>query len=321
MISIKLEQKPDKDWNNRLLSSGMGNHNQTMERGTHFERNGQIPYYLKFIGSDEEIVGQLLLAKSSRFDNKGRKRSILKKIPKLKQNLYFWIYGPIIFDPSASFGIYSALGKFLLEEKCKVFGSTNPQVHNEFSALGKKFKLEEWSTYIIDLKQSKQDIYKNIEKHSGRKNIERSEKKGVIVEEIDDDSLFEYCKLREEGKSISIEEKYQQYLKWWRLTKPLGRSGFLAKWKGEVVGGLLFYFFNNTIIEGGVARSETERKNNLYSQDLIKWKIIEWGIKNKMKCYDLSGYNPNPKTKKEEGIKRYKAKWGGKKFSYWFIKK
>jgi len=297
MISIKVEQKPDKDWNNRLLRSGMGNHNQTVERGIHFERHGQIPHYLKFVVNDE-VVGQLLFAKSSRFDNKGRKGSILKKIPGLKQNLYFWIYGPIIFDSSASFGIYSALGKFLLEEKCKIFGSTNPEVHNEVSALGVKFELEEWSTYIIDLQQSKEDIYKNIEKHSGRKNIERSERKGVTVEEINDNSLFEYCKLREEGKSISIEEKYQQDLKWWRLSKPLGRSGFLAKWKGKTVGGLLFYFFNNTIIEGGVARSELDKKNNLYSQDLIKWKIIEWGIKNKMKSYDLSGYNPYPKTKK-----------------------
>jgi len=186
--------------------------------------------------------------------------------------------------------------------------------------LRKKFELKEWGTYIIDLQQSKECLYKKIKKHSGRKNIERSEKKGVTVEEIDEDSLFEYCKLREK-KSISIEEKYQEYLKWWRLLKPLGRSGFLAKYKGEVVGGLLFYFFNNTIIEGGVTRSEIDKKNNLYSQDLIKWKIIEWGIKNKMKCYDLAGYNPHPKTKKDEGIKRYKAKWGGKKYSYWFIKK
>ena len=45
MIKTKLEQKPDKDWNNRLLSSGIGNHNQTMERGIHFERHGQIPFY------------------------------------------------------------------------------------------------------------------------------------------------------------------------------------------------------------------------------------------------------------------------------------
>ena len=320
MIKTKLEQKPDKDWNNRLLSSGIGNHNQTMERGIHFERHGQIPFYLKFIDENEKIVGQLLFAKSSRFDNKGKKGSILKKIPILKQNTYFWIYGPIIFEPTLSSKIYEKLEKFLESEKCKVFGSTYPQPTNNISTITNKFELEKWGTYIINLEKPKEDIYKNIEKHSGRKNIERSERKGVTVEEINDKSLFEYCKLRGE-KSIPIEEQYKQDLKWWKLSNPLGISGFLAKWKGNVVGGLIFYYFNNMIIEGGVARSEIDKKNNLYSQDLIKWKIIEWGIKNNMKGYDLSGFNTNPKIKKEEGIKRYKAKWGGEEFSYWFIKK
>ena len=40
-----------------------------------------------------------------------------------------------------------------------------------------------------------------------------------------------------------------------------------------------------------------------------------------MKYYDLVVYNPNPETSKEEGIKRYKEKWGGEKFPYWFVRK
>jgi hypothetical protein len=40
-----------------------------------------------------------------------------------------------------------------------------------------------------------------------------------------------------------------------------------------------------------------------------------------MDFYDLSGYNPHPKSEKEIGIKNYKAKWGGKSHRYWIIKK
>ena len=52
------------------------------------------------------------------------------------------------------------------------------------------------------------------------------------------------------------------------------------------------------------------KNENLFSQDLIKWKIIEWGIDNKMNFYDLAGHNPNPITPKEVGIKQFKKKMG-----------
>jgi len=81
----------------------------------------------------------------------------------------------------------------------------------------------------------------------------------------------------------------------------------------------MFSHFNKYIIEGGVTRSEKDTKMKLYSQDLIKWKIIEWGINNKMRYYDLAGFNPNPESKKEYGIFRYKKKWGGKRYDYYKI--
>ena len=44
--------------------------------------------------------------------------------------------------------------------------------------------------------------------------------------------------------------------------------------------------------------------------------IIEWGIENNQRFYDLTGINPNPKTDKELGIFRYKKKWGGNLVNY-----
>jgi len=69
-----------------------------------------------------------------------------------------------------------------------------------------------------------------------------------------------------------------------------------------------------------VARSKIDFEEKLYAQDLIKWKIIEWGVKNKMKYYNLVGFNPNPISQKEIGVKRYKEKWGGKTVYFWIIK-
>ena len=38
-----------------------------------------------------------------------------------------------------------------------------------------------------------------------------------------------------------------------------------------------------------------------------------------MNWYDLSGVNLNPSNKKEEGIFKYKKKWGGLQKDYWII--
>src|SRR3989304_2491626 len=175
---------------------------------------------------------------------------------------------------------------------------------------------------FIKFINEKGKIISNIDKHSGRKNIERSVKRGVTVEEITGKNIGDYVnlknKMNEENQNLI---KVEDMLDSWRLLKPIGYGGIIARLGEIVTGGLFFSSFNGLIIEGGVARSKEDYEMKLYSQDLIKWKIIEWGIENNMKYYDLAGYNPHPKTAKEEGIKRYKAKWGGVSKPYWFIKK
>ena len=110
-------------------------------------------------------------------------------------------------------------------------------------------------------------------------------------------------------------------IEWLEMLKPIGYSGFLARLDEEPISGLFFSHFNKLIIEGGLARSKLDFQQKLYSQDLIKWKIIEWGVEHKMRYYDLAGFNPYPKNAKEEGIKRYKAKWGGKSVIYGILGK
>jgi len=107
---------------------------------------------------------------------------------------------------------------------------------------------------------------------------------------------------------------------WWKTFRPIGLSGFLAKKDEKLIGGMMFSFFNKYIIEGLVVRTSEDYLQKLYSQDLIKWKIIEWGVENNMNYYDLAGANPLPLSKKEDGILRYKKKWGGTKYNYHLIR-
>lgn len=321
MISIDVDEEADSNWNNRLIKSGLGTIYQTKQWAEIVSKKGEKPLFLKFVDNKGAITGQLLITSLSRFEKKGNIGKFLKKLPS-KKNIYKWTYGPIIFNHKNFNNIYKSFSDFLLSENCKVSGSEHPLLAGPVSLL-KKIQNKPWSTFLIDLTKSKEELYKNIKKHNGRKNIERSIKRGVIIEEITDKILVEYQELMDDQRKTQGKERldFQASYESWKLLKPLGYSGFLAKKDHKPIGGLLFSFLNDYIIEGGVARSEYDTENNLYSQDHIKWKIIEWGVKNKMKFYDLAGFNPNPKSEKEKGILRYKEKWGGKKHEYYIITK
>ncbi len=317
MISIRISEKPDSNWNNRLIKSGLGTIYQTKQWAEIVSKKWQKPLFLKFVDNKGAITGQLLITSLSRFENKGNIGKFLKKLPS-KKNIYKWTYGPIIFDHKNINNIYKSFSDFLLSENCKVSGSEHPLLAGPVSLL-KKIQIKPWSTFLIDLTKSKEELYKNIKKHNGRKNIERSIKRGVIIEEITDKTLVEYQELMDDQRKSQGKERidFQAGYESWKLLKPLGYSGFLAKKDQKPIGGLLFSFLNDYIIEGGVARSEYDTENNLYSQDHIKWKIIEWGVKNKSNTYDLSGIKLKDRSLKEQGIFQNKKKWGGKLVQYY----
>lgn len=319
MISIEIKEESDEQWNDRLFESNLATIYQTKEWGSLLNDIGRKPLFAKFIDNKGNIVGQNLIPIISNLDKKGLIGKFLKKTFSKHFSIYNWSYGPIVFRNDLYQDIMNSLIVFLKSQKCKVSGIGHPLLSNDISFLDNKMKKTEWITYLIDLNYPIDELYNAIEKHSGRKNIERSIKRGVEIEEITLKSLSDYVNLMNIGKDEKEKLDLERMRKVWTTLKPLGYSGFLARKDNVPIGGLMFSYLNGQIIEAGVVRSEIDRKNNLYSQDLIKWKIIEWGVKNKMKYYNLAGANPNPKSSKEEGILRYKKKWGGKKYTYWIL--
>ena len=322
MISIIESLEPDSKWNTRLIDSTFATIYQTKEIATIYSKQNYFPKYLTFLNTAGKIVAQLLVFELKRFRKKIFLSTILKNFSNMKKNTYTWSYGPIIFDIKYSSEIYIQLGKFLKEKNCKVSGVTHPFLQDNISKIGSNFNLKLWGTSIIDLSKSKDELYKNIRKNSGRKNIERSIERGVTIEEINQKSLHEYFELKnqmidESGDGIKV--SFSDLQERWDLLKPLGYSGFISRYNDVIIGGLFFSFMNNHIIEGGVVRSKQDFEKKLYSQDLIKWKIIEWGLNHKMNYYNLAGFNPTPSNQKEQGIFKYKEKWGGNKENYIII--
>lgn len=318
MITVESDSEADKDWNNRLLNSEVGNIHQTKEMAASKRLKGNDALFLKFIDGKGQIVGQLMLLLYSRFKKRGTVGKILEKIPGISDVIYKWAYGPVVFDSKFIPEIRAELRNFLISNRCKVWGTEHPLANQILSEFTKPFNIKRESTFLLNLNQSREVLWKKMDKHSVRKNIERSQTRGVVVKEMLKPDFLLYCKMtRDLGKvqdiSISIAEKQ------WDILKKVGYTGFFAYENDVPVGGIAIGYFNGYINEFNIIRTERDSLAKLYSQDLLKWKIIEWAIQKGYKYYDLSGVNPNPTTEKELGIFRYKKKWGGDLVNYHLI--
>jgi hypothetical protein len=311
MISIESSVHPDPFWNKRLLESKTGTIFQTVENSEYQKIVLNWEHiFLKFLLPNGEIVGQLVLSKTPR-QGKVAKFKLGKIF--FDENLYRWAYGPVIFNYDHATDMMISLKNYLKINKFKAYGILHPLSSNYFKNLSNIFKVKKWSTFLIDLSLDFDTLNNNLDKHSARKNVDRSLKKNVIVKQITKSELLDYFNLlhhTKEKTGVTI-EFFDTETMWSKFDK-LGFNIFLAYYEGKPVGGLGVSSFNNFINEWGVGRSEIDFSKKLYAQDLIKWKIIEWGKENKLNYFDLSGVNPIPSNSKEEGIFRYKKKWGGK---------
>lgn len=319
-FEFRLEENCPSDWNQNLLKSDLGNVFNTFEYSQYAKsRLGWKPFFLSIINSNGDIAAQTIL-----FEVKRRKLGIVsnfvKKIDSNKLSKLKWIYGPVILLEQNSLIVNSFL-KYLSKTNKKIDGTIHPLLGTEFENFNLQF--QKWSTFLINLRQSRESILTNMDKKSVRKNIERSEERGVKVYEITDSSINDYHKILNQYRLESNNPTYdlEDTKELWDLLKPTGFGGYLAKKDNVIIGGITFSSFNGYINEWGIARSNIDTNEKLYSQDLLKWKIIEWGINNNQKFYDLSGVNPNPQNSKEEGILRYKRKWGGTQTEYLIVRR
>jgi len=272
------------------------------------------------IGKSGEIAAQVVIFEYTRNKLSKKVPRSFGKIASMISKTIKWIYGPVIFSNEEQQIVYEFLS-FVQSRANRLDGSIHPFFSGSLNI--EKIKIEKWSTFLIDLQQTKDSIIAGFDKHGARKNIERAEKRGVQVSEINESNISQYHDILNEFRIASGNEpfEYEDTYDLWKLLGKIGFKGFLATKDGTNIGGITLSFFNAYINEWGIARSSLDTAEKLYSQDLLKWKIIEWGIENKQRFYDLSGFNPNPMSVKEEGILRYKKKWGGKQYDYWLVRK
>lgn len=178
---------------------------------------------------------------------------------------------------------------------------------------------EDHLNYLIDLNRPEEEIWMSINR-SMRKNIKRSQKRGVVIREaVDKLEIKEfYGFLQDVYRNAKIPlADLSHFEAIFDILAPRGLAVFhLAEHDGVCIGGRV------TLMHKGVVYAYSvgvpNRYKRLYPNALLNWEIMRWGAGNGYHTFDFGGVG---KPDKEYGVREFKRQFGGKLVNYGRCKK
>jgi hypothetical protein len=179
-----------------------------------------------------------------------------------------------------------------------------------------KFILEKWATVLVDIAPDTDTLFMSIS-HAARKCIKKCWRQGITIERIESYHDFQntfmtnynlMAKSLERATGDCTLTPPEDWNKYYRF--------FLAREDDVVLGGLGMFFFNGVATEVQSIISVEAYERKIPVQDLLHWELILEAKRLGCHTFDLAGFNPNPSSEKEEGIARFKSKWGGRTVVY-----
>jgi len=171
------------------------------------------------------------------------------------------------------------------------------------------YLFENHLNFIIDLKKERNDLWKQVHR-SMRKNIRRGEKKGLIIEEIEEESLIDifYAFLIETYQEVGLPLADISLFR--SCLAILGNKRMvkfnLAKLGDKYVGGRVCLMFGKNIYAYYVG--VPMRNKSFYVNHLLNWHMIEWGSDNDFYLFDLGGAGISGE---KYGVREFKQQFGG----------
>ncbi|MDD5141895.1 GNAT family N-acetyltransferase [Methanoregula sp.] len=163
--------------------------------------------------------------------------------------------------------------------------------------------------FLINLDRTENELWKSIHKDR-RKNITRSEKYGLVFEEMKDDSkmdiFYSLLKTTYTNVQIPLADK-SLFLAAMKLLVPSGHAKFfLARYEDRYIGARAILLYNKTIYDWYAGASLEDLSN--YPNEFLVWNILKWGIQNNYSRFDFGGAgDPN----KPYGPREFKRRFGG----------
>lgn len=170
------------------------------------------------------------------------------------------------------------------------------------------------ATYLVRLDMPDEDLRRAL-RPAARKALRHVETSGIMVRRVTDrNELPAYHRFMVESRSRYGHRTYsvRNLTSLWDKLGPADNMAiFVAEHRGEVVGGLGVWIFSGVAVEFGAAQSERASQEKLFAGDALKWAALLWARERGARWFDLAGVSAQPSDAKEEGIRRFKEKWGG----------
>lgn len=171
------------------------------------------------------------------------------------------------------------------------------------------------TTFEINLQKSEDDLLMSFSSKT-RYNIRYAQRNGIKVEIDNSDQAFDkYIELKRETVArqgfYDHNEKYHR-LMWKYLKKARIANLITAKYKGEILTAWILFTWKDSLYYP--YGSSTSKNKNLQPNSAIMWGAIKFGIKKKLKYFDLWGREDGKGfTKFKEGfnprVKNFIGTW------------
>lgn len=182
-----------------------------------------------------------------------------------------------------------------------------PELVATFRELG--YQVSRWATSLVAL-DGDAEMHARL-KPAARKAIRRAREAGVVVRRCETRDEFARWFVGPYSHWTAREDSFiAQTLAMWDADDDRAYQYFVAFLDGRPIATLGTYRWNGVATEIMSGRAP-DAPPAVPAQDLIHWEAFRSQRELGDRLFDLAGYNPEPSSAKEQGIQRFKRKWGG----------
>jgi hypothetical protein len=177
------------------------------------------------------------------------------------------------------------------------------------------YRCAPWLTSVIDLARSEDEIFATC-KHAARQGVRKCRAAGLEVAAVagydDYARRFHSAWIDSVVAETGRRPDHADDRSWWEIDGGRHYRFLIAHDRAGAVHAVLgTYSFNGVATEIMSGRTTIGRATNLPAQDLLHWQAFLRHKAQGDRCFNLAGYSPAPVNAKEDGIRGFKAKWGG----------
>ena len=194
---------------------------------------------------------------------------------------------------------------------------------------GRSYDVLRHGTYLIDLSDDEDELWSRL-KGEARTAVRKAGKQGIVVRRAESEEdilrfyeLFVQNRNRDAAKNMprplysqaSIADHVRYFVE--RDMQQL----FCAEVDGRIESCTLVKYYNGIATFNSHARSDRCYDQNLRDGDLLCWEMIKWGKSRGLRFFDMTGFDVDPRNQRQQGIHRFKSKWGGECVYYNYYSK